>query len=467
MFGWLTNRAREKELSDALNAANAELASIKAASVGDILATTGTGNSFGYGPQFSYGREQLQVANRGWVFACVQAISSRIAGQEIKVGTKGKVSPRSARAFTPAGFRQLETHPLLDLLADPNDLQIGWSLMYFTAASLELTGRCLWYVPEGDEPTILPIPTAWISGFVGTTSFEAFKIRPAGKTEEIIIPADEACYFYYPSPSDPRESMSPLQAAASAVNADENIQTAQAAAFANGIFPRHALVMAKMRGPNGEQFAPALSDAQRRQILESVNKLYRGAARNGEALIIGDGLLENVLKLTATPTEMDFVDSGKATKSRICQIFGVNPIILGEIESANRASSLAAEEHLAATINPKLRLIGDTITEWLGPRFGNIKVWLDPYQPHDAEMELRKFTLLAQNGACSYNELRAFAGLPPTEMGDVPVEAGGGLDQGIGKLIDSRLASMKATRRLGKLLAAPRPMNGHKHSLTG
>jgi hypothetical protein len=106
MLGWLFNRTREKELANALNAAQAELASIKAASVGDILASTGTGNSFGSGPQFSYGSDQLKAANRGWVFACVQAISSRIAGQEIRCGTKGKASPRSARAFTPAGFRQ-------------------------------------------------------------------------------------------------------------------------------------------------------------------------------------------------------------------------------------------------------------------------------------------------------------------------------------------------------------------------
>jgi hypothetical protein len=119
------------------------------------------------------------------------------------------------------------------------------------------------------------------------SSFEAFRIGRQGRRQND-HPADEARYFFYPSPSDPREACSPFSAA-SAVNADENIQTAQAAAFANGIFPRHALVMAKMRGPNGEQFAPALSDAQRRQLLESVNKLYRGAARNGEALLIGDG----------------------------------------------------------------------------------------------------------------------------------------------------------------------------------
>jgi hypothetical protein len=102
------------------------------------------------------------------------------------------------------------------------------------------------------------------------------------------------------------------------------------------------------------------------------------------------------------------------------------------------------------------------------PRFGGkIKVWHDPYQPLDAEMELRKFTLLAQHGGCSYNELRAFAGLPPTDMGDVPVEAGGGLDQGIGKLIDQRLASIsysqmlktKSGQQLAKLIS---PMNGRQ-----
>ena len=44
------------------------------------------------------------------------------------------------------------------------------------------------------------------------------------------------------------------------------------------------------------------------------------------------------------PTEMDFLDSGNGhQESRIFQAFGVNPIIVGEIQGANRAQAAVAE----------------------------------------------------------------------------------------------------------------------------
>lgn len=171
--------------------------------------------------------------------------------------------------------------------------------------------------------------------------------------------------------------------------------------------------------------------------------IYAGVNKTGEPLIL-DGLIEQVVKISQSAAECDYLDSGKATKARICQIFGVNPIILGELEGANRASSLAAEEHLASTINPKLRLMGETLTEYLGPRYGNIVLWFDRYEPRDVEMELKRMQLLAQFGALELNELRSWGGYPPVDYGNVPLAQSGGIDSGIASMIDQRLAAIGA-----------------------
>lgn len=459
MLGWLFGGSRrEAELSRQLEAAHSELAGLKAATAGDLLASGGNDGMPFRSSDLAKAPEQLQHF-RGYVFACVHALASRIAGQAVRVGSKGKSRPGSQKGrktWQPAGYVPLESHPLLTLLTDePNELQVGWSCMYFTVCNLELTGRCLWYAPKQEPPTVLPLPSSWLTGFVGTTRFEAFKIRPPGHTEEITIPADEACYYFYPAPWDCREAASPLQAAAYAVAADEEIQKSQVAAFKNGIFPKHGIIVGERATPDGTAgIVPTLNGNQRRQLINAVLALYRGSCRSGEPIVL-DGLVKDIKELSRSNQEMDWQASSETTKARICQIFGVNPIILGQVIDANRASATAAESHLASTINPKLQLIGATLSAWLAPRFGDgLKVWLDPYEAKDAELEIRRYQLAAQFGALEINELRAFCNLPSVDYGDAPVSPPGGIADGVASMIDSQLAAIGSRELFGKA-------NGH------
>lgn len=404
---------------------------------------------------FAHAREQL-LHFQGWVFACVHALASRIAGQAVHVG----VAREGLTADGPQGAREIPGHPLAMLLRDPNDLQTAWALWYFVVSSLELTGKSLlWCIEVKKRKQLLPIPSSWIAGMNGSTSFESFTIRPPTTSEEYIIPADEACYFFYPHPSDPKACASPLQAAAYAVSCDEQIQRSQLAMFERGIHPSHAIIIGKHAGPDGSValgVRPSLTGQQRRQLVDAVHKLYSGAVKNHEPIVL-DGLVDDIKRLSSTSAEMDWQNSGAITKARISQILGVNPIILGEIESANRASSLAAEEHLASTINPKLRLLGDTMTEWLGPQHpvngGRVVVWFDKYQPRDAEMELRKWQLAIQAGAVSPDEIREqLLGLKPLMggLGMLPAQPPDTIEEAIDRSVQVQvMATLGHYRALG------------------
>ena len=348
--------------------------------------------------------EQLKHFS-GWVFSSIRPIASRIAGQPIRVGKVKTPRRLGTKAFADA--KPLDSHPLLDLLADPNDLMVSWSLMFTTVASLELTGRALWWLPKRKE--ILPIPTSWIVGFEGSTKFTAFKVRPPAHAEAYPLPADECCYFNYPNPADPHGAISPLQAVGGAVDSDEAITASRISMFRRGIHPTHVVKV----GKNAEGMRLRLTDAQQRQIISAIKKRYSGVERHGEPLIL-DQLIEEVTRLSNTPAEMDWLSSEKSTKARIMQGFGTNPIIAGEVEGANRASSLAAEDHFCSyTLNPKIALLSQCMTEWLGPMFGDgLVVWIDECVPRDAEMELKRIDLAAKSGVITANELRQFAGLP-------------------------------------------------------
>lgn len=446
------NNALDRAFADASRSYTCAKAAV-AASGDTVFATARTGFPFSERQSQSLAAEQLD-SNSGWVFACVHAIASRIAGQAVHVGQSRRIRPSKAATVV-----ESEVHPLLTILNDPNDIQIAWSLWYFTVASLELTGRCLWWHTDlDDREQLIPIPTSWLTGFDGgASSFESFTIRPPWTSEEYSIPNEEAVYFFYPSPAGLREWASPLQAAAYAVDADEEIQRSQVSAFRHGVFPHHALIVGKTDGTSGTR--PRLSGAQRKQIVRSIQQVYAGAVKSHEPLIL-DGLIDDVKTLSMGPSEMDWQASGAITKARICQIFGVNPIVLGEIEGANRASALAAELHMASTLNPKLRLIGDTLTEWLAPRFGGqgLKVWFDPYQPDDTDTKLQYRKLLAQYGAVTKDELRSWAGEPPLPgnlgadlLDGTETGSGSGIEKAINRHVE-RHAEMVAENRTAEWL---------------
>ena len=205
----------------------------------------------------------------------------------------------------------------------------------------------------------MPIPSNWIVGQEGSDQIESFHIRPTTTAEAFKLPIEECAYIHYPNPGDPHDATSPLQAIAGAVTADEAITDSQCAMFRRGIHPSHAIILGKQPHPDVPGgLRPSLTGVQQRQIIGAILKRYQGSSKHGEPLIL-DGLIEDVKRLSNTPSEMDWIASGKATKERISQGFGTNPIVMGQVEGANRARAGAADKHFVDfTVNPIIGLMG-------------------------------------------------------------------------------------------------------------
>ncbi|MGE3180936.1 MAG: phage portal protein [Phycisphaerae bacterium] len=379
-----------------------------AATVDRIISSASRFNS----KSLSVAGAQEQLSHfKGWVWSAVRLVAQRIAQQRVCVGKK----PTRGRRHKSAGecIEPLESHSLLDALADPSELQTYWSLMFVTVASLEICGRSLWWVTkdtrDGNKPTILHLPTPWIVGVDPQRT--AWKIRPNGAVEEFTIRGDEVLHLFYPDPADPNGAISPLSRIAEAVLVDQEIQTGQHAAFENGVFPKVILTAGRLPdtpGMPGER--PTLTADQRRQIIYAIKQAYGGTMNSGEPLIL-DSLIEKVEKLSHTPSEMDWMNSSKLTKSRILQAYGVSPILLGEVEGANRASATVADEIFVSNkVNPLIEMLSQAMTEWLGPMFATprekLVVWIEPAVAHDPDISLKQWELGAKMGYVSQNEFR-------------------------------------------------------------
>jgi HK97 family phage portal protein len=303
-----------------------------------------------------------------------------------------------------------------------------WSVVFSMVANLELTGRGLLMLEDDrDGLKLWSIPTRWATPEHDyKRPFAGWSLKPPNRVDQEFVPGSEMIHVVYPDPSDPLGAVAPLEACGLSVLADERLQTAQYAAFENGINPNIALIVGDVQRPGLPDARPALQKHQRQQIISSVRQHYAGAWRNREPLIL-DALIRDIKKISLTPDEMDFLQSGQITKARILQTFGVSPAVLGELVDANRASSAAAEAHFAtSTLAPKIELLNRGLSEWLAPRFAakgeTLRIRIAPPEVSDPEVVRTNVQTLLQAGALTRNEARSILmGLGPMANGDTVV----------------------------------------------
>ena len=373
--------------------------------------------------------EQLQRF-RGLVYAAVRPKALVIAGLRWRVGfeVKGKRGRRSIETDqlpthlkAIAGELELyESHPLLDVLANPNELMTSWHLNYITAASLDLTGWTYWWIvpakrtrEDGKQSAaIWPIPPSWISpvheeGKPRT----AWKISPGGSGAPVTVPAEQVVVFYTPDPGNPLGAIGSLQATAKSVIADEQMLAANEAAFRNGIWSGVALIVGDITDEDeATKGRPLLENYQREQIKSAVMQHYAGVVRAHEPLLL-DALIRDVKQITSSPAEMDFLQSSQFTYGRVTQGFGTNPFIMGSTENGNRAQSIVARQHMADfSVNPIVEMFGQTLTSHihrtLSRRGERVHVWLEPYVPDDVEERRKDIALLSKEKAIDRQEMR-------------------------------------------------------------
>jgi phage portal protein BeeE len=408
----------------------------------------------------------------GWVHSSVRVIAQTISAQPIHVArvatnqTKGKFNrgtksfDPTEKVFTPSGvfdkknaMRQMwmkrhlpgrmksyyetaeliESHPVIDAINNPNPVMPRSSLMFVTSASLELTGKAYWWVEVNQDPETMDdkpiniwyLPAHWCQPVHANGKlFAAWKVIPDGSGVPFYVPREHMVYFCQPDPSNPFGSFATLQAQARAIVSDEAISEAQRQSFQRGIFPGYAVVIGDLpEDDDGKpQGRPVLNKNQRQQIIQAIKKAYQGAYNADEPIIL-DRLIQDVKKLTNSPKEMEYQKSGDYTKAKITQSFGVNPIVMGAIQDANRASATAAKDNLYdVAVNPRITLISETLENWFSPMFSlpgeKLILFVEECRAHDVESDRDNVDSLFAQGAITRNESRAVFHMPPMDNGE-------------------------------------------------
>ena len=327
---------------------------------------------------------------------CVRLIAEAAASLPLRVTHEGAHAP---------------DHPLQRLLDRPNPEESGPDLMERFFGALQTAGNAYLeaasdgegpptelYALRPDRVRVVPGPDGWPQGWIyAAEGREALLARGVDGWAPVL-------HLKLFNPLDDHYGLSPLEAAAKAVDVHNAASAWNKALLDNAARPSGALVYG-----GGERMTETQFERLKAELAEN----HAGALAAGRPLLLEGGLDWKPMALT--PAEMDFAEGKHAAAREIALAFGVPPQLLGvpgDNTYSNYKEANAAFWRLSVT--PLAQRAARSLSAWLGPRFDGAVVTVDL----DAAPALagERAELWARLDAASFltaAERRRMAGLPP------------------------------------------------------
>lgn len=298
-----------------------------------------------------------------------------------------------------AGAAELDEHPMLALLARPNQRQAGGAFLEAMYGHLLIGGSAYVELIEAreearelhllrpDRISVVADADGWPVALEHSEGARRRRIALGGAEEGGAL---QLALFH---PLDDHRGFPPLEAALGALDTHNAAGRWNKALLDNSARPSGALIYApKEGGPlPGEQFDRLKADLENN---------YQGAARAGRPLLLEGGL--DWKQMSLTPKDMDFVEAKHSASRDIALALGVPPMLLGipgdntyaNYQEANRA-------FYRLTILPLVSRTARDLTAWLAPAFGEaLRLWFDADQVEGLAAE--RDALWARVGAADF-----------------------------------------------------------------
>nr|PZN41034.1 MAG: phage portal protein [Pseudomonadota bacterium] len=267
------------------------------------------------------------------------------------------------------GAMEPERHPLLDLVRRPNPREDGGSFLESLFGHLLVAGNayaeavCVGGVPRElyvlrpDRMRVVPGSDGWPAAYDYTVGGRTVRLAREGG-----CPVDPVLHLRLFNPVDDHYGLSPMQAAAGAVDIHNAASAWNKALLDNAARPSGALVY---RGPDGI----GLTDAQFERLKSELEQQFQGHENAGRPLLLDGGLEWRPLSLS--PKDMDFVEAKAAAAREIALAFGVPPMLLGLPGDNTYANFAEANRSFwRQTVIPLAQRAAASFAHWLGPAFG-------------------------------------------------------------------------------------------------
>ena len=337
-------------------------------------------------------------AQNAIVYRCVRMIAEAAA---------------SVPLLTYQGADELDDHPLGQLIARPNPAQCGPDFLEAWYGFLLVAGNA--YVEavaiggeirelhalRPDRIRVVPGADGWPEAWEYAVAGRA--VRLAGEVAPGVRPVLHMKLFH---PTNDHYGMSPLEAAATAIDVHNAAARWNKALLDNSARPSGALVYASREGN--------LTPEQYERLKAELERGFAGAGNAGRPLLLEGGL--DWKSMSLSPKDMDFIEARHAAAREIALALGVPPMLLG-IPGDNTYSNLqeATRGFWRQTVLPLVNRTSKALSGWLAPAWGapiDLRPDLDAIEALATEREalwarIDKATFL------TLNEKRAATGYGP------------------------------------------------------
>jgi HK97 family phage portal protein len=301
---------------------------------------------------------------------------------------------------------ELDTHPLIDLLHDPNPFMTGGGFRRLTEMHVDLVGEGFWLI-ERDGLSVpaglWPLPPHWVRD-VPSPRRPVFGLRLPHGGWEGDVPMTEIVWFVDPDPYQPYgRGVGTARSLADELETDEYAAKHTKSFFYNSARPDLMVTVKGARDPD-------LRAAEQRWLdrLQGFWRSFKPFFVNREV---------DVKEIGTTFRDMQFTQLRQHERDTIIQVFGVPPEILGVLENSNRATIEAADYLFARhVLVPRLELIRETIQERLAPMFDE-RLVVEYESPVQADKAHQLEAAKAQPAALVVDEWRELAGFDELKAG--------------------------------------------------
>lgn len=262
------------------------------------------------------------------------------------------------------GREEMDTHPLLNLLANPNPRQAGPELLENLVSNLLIAGNAwLQRIDHDNEPRELhSLRPDRMEIILDDTGWPiAYEHSLNGNRTRFDIPPlhSPVLHIALHNPLGDFDGASPLASAHMALDIHNAANRWNKALLDNSARPSGALVYAAADAGN-------LTEEQFSRLKSELEEGYSGASRAGRPMLLEGGL--DWKQMGFSPKDMDFMEARNGAARDIALALGVPPMLLG-IPGDNTYSNYqeANRAFWRQTVLPIVNRLANSLQNWLGP----------------------------------------------------------------------------------------------------
>lgn len=374
----------------------------KASAAGRIAAWASSGR-VAWSPRDTVSLTRSGFAGNPVGFRCVRLISEAAAALPLVLQDRRQ---------------RFDTHPLLTLVNRPNAGQGRAELLEALVGQILLSGNGYveavltedalpleLHVLRSDRMSVVPGADGWPIAFEYAVSGRKHRFDATGDPSVI-------CHIKSFHPQDDHYGLSPLQAAAQAIDVHNSASRWSKGLLDNAARPSGAIVY---QGADGQG---SMTPEQYDRLAAEMEAHHQGARNAGRPMLLEGGL--DWKPMGFSPSDMEFQKTKEAAGREIALAFGVPPMLLGIPGDATYANY--QEAHRAfyrLTVLPLVTRVTRSLGDWLS-RFTGDVVELTPDLDQVPALTTERDAQWARVAGAEFltdAEKRAMLGLPALEVG--------------------------------------------------